>query len=228
MAELRKAILGEISGALGDIVFRERHGLNYLATRPSSFMPGTDLAAVSRRARFALTGKASQSVNRIPVLKMLWANAYSNGMSPFNYIFKSNYRFITASEISDLLKIVPDNGFGVAISSSTVDKTKVQVITEAIGTNAGIDPLAEPDIMLVGIIFLTSPTNESMDAYSLLSVVSPSQAINLADPLTFDANLTNQQQVIFDNYQVTKTFVALVTLDVVGIPVHYSSTALLG
>jgi hypothetical protein len=227
MAELKKAVLGEVSGALGDIVFRERHGLNYLATRPSSFMPGTDVASINRRARFALTGKTSQSVNRIPVLKLLWAKAYSNGMSPYNYIFKTNYRFITASTITDLLKIVPDNGFGVMISDSNVDRTRVRVMTDAIGSNAGIDPLIESNIMSACVIFLSSPVDESVGAYSIISLVSPLQATKIDEPLTFDANLNNQQQVIFDKYQNQKTFVALVTIDAAGVPVHYSSTSLL-
>lgn len=227
MAELRKAILGQVSGALGDIVFREKGSLNYLATRPASFIPGTDPASIARRARFALTAKTSVSINRILELKTLWANAFSNGMSPFNYIFKTNYRFVTASTISDLLKIVPDNGFGVTITEGTVDRTRIRVVTDPIGDNTGIDPLLEPDIMLAGIIFLSSPVGESLDPYSLLSVISATQSTKLTDPLTFDANLTNQQQVIFDSYQVTKAFVALVTLDSVGIPVHYSSTILI-
>jgi hypothetical protein len=81
--------------------------------------------------------------------------------------------------------------------------------------------------MMAGVIFLTSPVDQSVGAYSILSVASPPQATDLVQQLTFDANLTSQQQQVFDKYQITKTFVALITLDAAGIPVHYSGTALL-
>ena len=88
MAQLKKTVLGKVSGAVGDIVFRQRDGLNYIGLRPGSFTPGTNPASVARRARFALAAKASVSVNRIPALKSLWAGVLTNGISPYNYIFK--------------------------------------------------------------------------------------------------------------------------------------------
>lgn len=227
MAELRKAILGQVSGALGDIVFRERDGLNYLATRPSSFIPGTDPASIARRERFALTSKTSVLINRVPELKSLWARALSNGISPFNYIFKTNYRFITASTISDLLKIVPDNGFGITLTGNTVSNTSVQAVVSAIGLKAGINTLIETSLMMTCVEFLSNPLDESVGAYSLLSLVSETVPMTLTNPVTFNADLTSQQTLLYDKYQDHKVFIAIVTLDADGKPVHYSSSALL-
>ena len=42
MARIKKTILGRISGAVGDVLFRQMHGNNYVGTRPNSFMPGKD------------------------------------------------------------------------------------------------------------------------------------------------------------------------------------------
>jgi hypothetical protein len=227
MAELKKKVLGQVSGAVGDIVFRERYGLNYVGLRPSSFMPGTDPVSVARRQRFALATKTGVTINSISQLKYLWQSVTPTGLSPYNYIVKTNFRYVTSAAISDLLKIVPDNGFGVTVADSVIDRSRVRLLVEPIGTNAGIDVLQEPNIISACILFLSAPVDESVGAYSILSSVSDPIPTNLAEQLTLDANLTNQQQTIFDKYQSTKVFAALITLDANGTPVHPSSTILL-
>ena len=227
MAELKKTVLGKVSGAVGDIVFRERDGKNYIGLRPGSFIPGTDPASVARRQRFLLTLKSGSAINSLQPLKALWNGVKPSSLSAFNYIVKTNYRYVTSAAISDLLKIVPDNGFGVTVADNNVDRMRVRVLAEAIGTNAGINTTLEPNIMMASLVFLSSPVDESVGAYSIISSVSPAQPTSLTEQLTFDAYLTNQQQMVFDKYQITKTFVAIVTLDSDDLPVHYSSTILL-
>jgi hypothetical protein len=161
------------------------------------------------------------------VLKNLWSGITPSGLSPFNYIVKTNYRYVTSTTISDLLKIVPDNGFGVTVADNNVDRTRVRSIVEPIGTNTGIDISLEPTIMMACLVFLSSPVDESVGAYSILSAVAAALPTSLTEQLTFDADFSNQQSLIFDKYQITKTFVAIVSLDSDDSPVHYSSTILL-
>jgi hypothetical protein len=227
MAQLKKTVLGKVSGAVGDIVFREREGKNYIGLRPGSFIPGTDPASVARRQRFLLTLKTGSSINSIDKLKSLWKEVTPSGLSPFNYIVKKNYRFITSTDLTNLLQLTPDNGFGFVVTDSNVDRVRIRVSIDPIGNNAGINSALEPNIMMICLVFLSNPVDPSMNVYALMSLTSALQHFDLVTPLNLDANLTNQQQVVFDNYQVTKAFVALVTLDADGIPVHYSSTALL-
>lgn len=227
MAQLKKKVLGQVSGAVGDLVFRERNGINYVGLRPNSFMPGTDPVSFARRQRFTLSSKSGVTINSISQLKRLWKGVAPSGLSAYNQIVKTNYQYVTSATISDLLKIVPDNGFGVTVADNNVDRMRLRASIEPIGTNAGINTTLETTIMMASVIFLSSPVDESVGAYSILSVVSQSQPSNLAQQLTFDANLTNQQQLIFDKYQITKSFISIVTLDSTGSPIHYSSTVLL-
>jgi hypothetical protein len=227
MAQLKKTVLGKVSGAVGDIVFRERQGKNYIGLRPDSFIPGTDPASVARRQRFLLSLQAGSTINSFPQLKSLWSEIAPPGLSAFNYIVKTNYRFVTSTDLSNLLQLTPDNGFGVIITDNYTDRTHVEITIDPIGTNAGINTVLEPNIKMVSLLFLSGPVDLNVYPYSFLGVSSVTQATNLATELTFDANLTNQQQQIFDKYNTIKTFVALVTLDADSNPVHYSSTALL-
>ncbi|MBK9099392.1 MAG: hypothetical protein IPM14_15005 [bacterium] len=227
MAELRKTILGKISGAIGDLVFRERDGQNYLATRPSSFMPGDDAASVARRARFALSVRTSSSINGIPELKALWLIGTPAGVSAFNYILKTNYSYVNSTDVTNLLKIVPDNGFGIALTGNTVNNTSVQAIIDPIGVKAGIDPMRETHLMMTCVEFLSNPIDESVSAYSLIGLSSEKVPTNLNIPLTFNAELTSQQTLLYDKYQDRKVFIAILSLDAEGNPVHYSSSVYL-
>ena len=96
-----------------------------------------------------------------------------------------------------------------------------------IGTKSGIIIANEPFLMMTCVMFLSNPLDESVGAYSLLSLVSEKIPITLTDPVTFDAELTSQQSLLFDKYQDYKVFIAVLTLDTIGNPVHYSSSVLL-
>jgi hypothetical protein len=227
MAQLKKTVLGKVSGAVGDIVFRQRDGKNYIGMRPESFIPGSDPASIARRKRFLLALKSGSAINTIPQLKTLWSNVTPSGLSSFNYIVQTNYRYVTSTDISDLLKLVPGNGFGVNVSNNDVDRLRVRVVISAIGVNAGINTLVETSLKMTCVLFMSSPVDESVSAYSLLSLISPAVPISLAQDVSFDAILTSQQALLFDKYRVIKTFIAIVTLDATGNPVHYSGSVLL-
>ncbi len=61
MAQLTKAVLGRVSGRLGDTVFRQRNGKNILGTRPSHYAPPDDQGSIDRRARFKFSAKLAQA-----------------------------------------------------------------------------------------------------------------------------------------------------------------------
>lgn len=227
MAQLKKTVLGKVSGAVGDIVFREREGKNYIGLRPGSFIPGTDPASVARRKRFLLSLKSGSSINSISQLKSLWSEVTPSGLSPFNYIVKTNYQFVGAGSLTDLFKVVPDNGFGINVTAHSVDRSGVTLNIAPVGNNTGIVEIAEPNMMIAGVVFLSSPVDESVGEFSFIRVVSAPQMTDLLRDLTFNVAFTSQQQVLFDKYQATNTFIALFTLDANAIPVHYSNTSLL-
>ena len=63
MARLKKTVLGRLSGAIGDIVFREKNGKNFVGLRASSFIPGSDPGSIDRRAKFTLSTQLASIIN---------------------------------------------------------------------------------------------------------------------------------------------------------------------
>jgi hypothetical protein len=227
MAQLRKKLFGDISGAFGDAVYHEKGSLNYISQRPNSFIPGMDSASISRRAKFRITGKTASSIYSVDPLKELWLQETPPEMTAYNHIFSTNYRYVTDTSVSDMLLIVPDNGFGVNVTANVVDNQKVNVVIDPIGPKAEIDTNVETSLVMTCVLFLSQPLSEFTDSYMFLSLTSDVVPMDLTQQLTFDAEFTSQQSQRFDKYQDKKVFISIISLNAAGNPVHYSDTVLL-
>ena len=227
MGHLNRQVLGRISGKVGDIVFRQRAGKNYASVKPDSINVSNDPASIDRRNRFALACKFGANINAVPYLNSIWKKKTTAGISPFNYITKSNYKFADPDELTDLAEVVPGFGFGVTISSSSLNPPNLNVAVDPIGNIAGIDTAVETAIRLCTIISLTNPNDEFLDQFEFITLVSESQPSVLDAPLTFQVPYSSQEIQVFNSYQDKKAFSALLTLDQEENPVHYSNTILL-
>jgi len=161
MARLKKAILGKISGAVGDILFRIRRNRNYVGTRPSSFIPGTDVNSVNRRRKFRITVKFASAVNKISFLRTLWDKHFPEAFLPLNSIYKTNYPNTVAEDLTNFVQLVPDLGFEIPGHSATFSSDEIEVQLDPIGSGTSIDPAVETDFALCGVIYLTGKLNEN-------------------------------------------------------------------
>ena len=224
MARLNKQVLGRVSGAVGDIVFRERNGKNFIGLKPSRFVPGTDEASIARRARFALNAKLASTINNNDQLKSIWFNKAPSGLSSHNFILRQNYPLVQPGNISDMAKILPDKGFGLSSSNLTVISAQISVSVGPIGTNTGIDADAEPNTRLYCLLYLYDAVDESIESGNFMLFTSAIQATVLDSELTFNFALTNQETLLFSNYHMTKVLFALATLDNAGNIIRNSNT----
>lgn len=226
MAHLNKQVLGRLSGKIGDIVFRQRSGKNFASIKPGSFNPGNDPAAIDRRNRFAIACKFSSQINAVPFLNAVWKKKVPAGISPYNYITKTNYRYTNPDELTNLATIIPELGFSVAINSLSLTPPEMQVVVDPIGNIAGIDPVVETIIRLCSIISLTEPDDEFADRVEFITMVSQAQAMVLDNQLTFQVPYSDQEIQLLNNYQDKKAFSTIITFDADENPVHYSKTFL--
>lgn len=224
MATLKKTILGRLRGSIGDIVFREKHGKSYASSKPARFRTPNDGASIARRARFRLTLKLSRAVTALVQLKELWSAFIPTGMTVNNFIIRQNYNHVLPDDIKNTAVISPEGGFGVSASSAVVNQSGVQIELNPIGTNAGIDPAVETNLRLFAVVYLTNPVDSSTEPYAFLSVMSGLVPVNLTSPLSFEAEFSNQQALLFNQYQDAKTFLTLITLTDESNIVHHTQT----
>jgi len=226
MGKLNKAVLGLPSGAVGQVLFREHDGNIYIGTRPKSFMPGNNIPAVNRRKRFGLTGKFAKAVNSIDKLKIVWDAVTPNNISPYNGIFKANYSNVTPDTVSDTALLSPGIGFNADVNTAVIDNTGIQITLNALGADTDIDPVTETTIVMAAVVSCKDTLDTNLKPNYFLAFKSAPLATNLLNPLSFSIRFDDQESTYFDKYTSHKTFLACVTLDANGKPVHYSSTAI--
>jgi len=225
MGKLRKAVLGIPSGNVGQVLFREIGENVYIGTRPKSFIPGTDERAVNRRKRFGLTGKLAKAINSIDKIKIVWDAVTPNNISLYNGIFKANYPNVTPDTVSDTALLSPGIGFNAAIDTAVINNTGIQVTLEALGVDSGIDPLIETHVVMAAVVSCSVTSDTNLKPNYFLAFKSAPVVTNLVNPLSFSVPFKEQEATYYNKYTSHKTFIAFVTLDADGKPVHYSSTS---
>ena len=224
MADLRKKVLGTVSGSVGDILFRVRNGKNYLGTKPLSFMPGTDENSIQRRKRFAMATRLAKPINSIYPLKSLWKQAAPSPLSSFNMIVRTNYNSVQSDAISDTVNVVPDIGFSIRFSSIAIDENHFRISIDAITSGSGINPAVELNFQLAGILHLSNPLDPTQEGHRFLQLLSDEQTVVLNTELNFEIVFQDKLSQLVAMYQDRKVFLTLLTLNVDNQVVNYSNT----
>ena len=74
MAILKNGILGSVTGAAGDIVFRTRNGKTYISSKASLYPPRNDVKSVAIRKKFRFCTRLFSAIGKVFWLKFLWNN----------------------------------------------------------------------------------------------------------------------------------------------------------
>lgn len=224
MAQLNKAVLGRVSGTLGDITFRQRNGKNIIGTRPRRYTPPADQGSIDRRARFAFSSKLAQAIYSIPELAAFWQPLAPAGMSTFNYMIQKNILIVNPSSVSDLTTITPEHSFGVSCTSAALTGNTIAVALGAIGNGSGIDGSTSLTMKLAYVLSLTKPSNETFPEFFFVSGTSDTKQLVLDSAITFNIALSGQDAASVGSYADRKLLLALLTLDAANAPVEYSGT----
>lgn len=224
MAKLRKQILGKISGAFGDIVFRNTRKTNYVVARPSNYNAPMDKAALNRRGKFAVSVKLSSLLLSSNEMKKIWSRVTPNGQNIFNYLVRNFYPLVNMDGLTEQIQLTPPLGFIVQTDSVTIKNDKVTVITQPIDQRSGIDVEVEKSIKLISVVSLSNPAVDNMNDFMFLKFESDVKQLNLIDPITFEIGITNQITDLLSKYSNKLFLFSAVTLDVNNEPVNYSST----
>lgn len=223
MAILRDRHLGTIQGSVGDQVFKLRGNKSYIAQLPHSNGKLPTEKLINIRKKFANVVLFSKAVNSVPAFKAIWDLVTPNEVSPYNGIFKNNYRFITSSDITERALVVPKmGGFDVSTTDVSVDSSSLSVSLDPIGSLSGIDTTIEKYIRLGAVIKCTDRIDLADEPMVLLPLSSDNVILNLINPLTFSVNLLSSQKNIYDAYDTHITYLAFVTIDEENTAVRYS------
>jgi hypothetical protein len=221
-----KSLLGKVSGAVGNFVFRNVKNIgeaNILAKRPDDYTPAKDVASVQRRLRFKLAVKLTKAIYSDPDLKALWAKAFPNERT-LSLITQRNYPLVQVPDMSGNVYLVPGIGFSLGTTTKQILATQIKVDVDPIGTDNIINLAVESGVQLCAVIFLSQPTDLAMPAYDFIAFKSTVQELVLDAALHFTINLNDTHRQLFDKYNNKTGFYVLLTFDENNQVIHYSNT----
>ncbi len=224
MAQLTKAVLGRVSGRLGDTVFRQRKGKNVIGTRPARYTPPGDQASIDRRSRFAFSSKLAQAIYSLPELAAFWVPLTPDAMTTFNFVVQKNILIVNPGSVSDLTTITPQRGFGIVCNTASISGNTIAVALAAVGSASGIDVTKEPNAKLAYVLSLTGPANQTFPEFQFVPGISETKPLSLDTAITFNIALSGQDVASFQSYSERKILLTLLTLGPADTPMEYSGT----
>lgn len=228
MARIINELTGRVRGKVGNLIYRITNGNTSLSALPTNRKVDNSTGAVLRKNRFRLTVKFTKAINSLWSLKYFWKihsdETIDIKKSAFVKIFKKNYPYTSSGVLSDSIYIVPFFGFEADATSVTVNDHDITSVFAALGTGPGIDTSIETKAKLCAVFYFNSPVDTALSPFYFLALESDVITLSLTNPMTFSIPIVDAEKKLIEAYTDKKLFIAMVTLDDNGNPVHYSDT----
>jgi hypothetical protein len=225
MGRLSKQVFGEVTGAVGQVVFKHHAGNNYIAMRPDRQKVCTNPVVLARRAKFALAGKIAKAINSIALLRSAWPQLVDKKLSRFNEMFQTNYNLIGSVANVGNISVAPLLGFTLANAHVTNLVSGVQIETDALGVGIGIDTSIEKFLVASGVVLLQGPTVEGLAPTVVLPFKTTQQNLDLINPISITAQFTDTELFQYQSYATKRAFICLITVNDNGQLIKSSRTA---
>ncbi len=221
--ELKKLMLGELRGKVGNLTAQVRNGKIVLYRRPLKYNASNSAAAVRARNRFAAAGKIANKIVNLPVLYKCWKSKLKKGMSVQNYATKLNYEKITGDKPGIHNVITPPDGFTLRVMSVEVFEDTINIGLEPIEKSAILSG-NEKGYVLNGLICYHNPANPRDKLYTIITIEHSFEIRDVTQTVYLEIPLDAVQRNIAVRYGNMIIYLAVVVVDGEGCVLGYSDT----
>ena len=221
MGIIKNQVLGDVSGSVGHIVFKQRGNTCFIAPKPKGYSTPQDPKSCSIRNQFWTISKLASSINKIDLIKKLWKQEFPDCYSAYHKLLTSNYHLFNGSDLSGTPVLFPHPGFKLPDASIEIQTDKLILNSGPFTPDAAIDFNIEKSVIIVTVLIIKSCEDpEARPGFFhkkgekiLLENKSSLQLIN---------NLNWRDVILTDKFFIYRSWSALITLDEKNNPVHYS------
>lgn len=221
MATVGKNVLGDLRGKIGNTSARILNGKPIFASLPSSFNTPQDENSVLRRNKFSSAVKMTKLILEDELIKSVWSEKNTTKMNTYNYLMKTNYRYLNGFHVTQLNQITPITGFLFNISNFTINQNDIAV---------DIDPISNlenaSDIYLKILFQMSDPVVEEELPFEFVMLNSNPQSFTPDTALNFSIPVTSEFSGFSNIYAVKQPLVSLIATTAEGNLAAYSSTKL--
>lgn len=214
--------LGNLSGKIGDVVFKQRGGKTFIAKAPKRKSNYVSPETKKRRDKFAVVGQIAKVINSVPQLKEIWGYSCKKNNSPYNKIFKNIYTKIHEDDFTKFGGIIPD--WGENLLNCRFIPLIPKIIIELIGpADAGKEFTdQEVFIRIAGIVVLTEPRSVGDKPIQIIGINSGIDALSMEFPREINYGFGGSELQMIVEYTKREYYLHLLTLDESGKVVRYS------
>jgi hypothetical protein len=175
MAVIKKNILGQLSGRVGDFIYRVRNGKVVAYRRPVKQRVSRSREAVAARNYFSANVKFAAFINSFPVLKNIWIDAKVPGSTHYQKMIKSNSTAAKQQGISVKNMIVPP---GIKFKVNGLSLTNSGISFSISLNSSELKKIFSQQSIMHIIFYFHSPVKKTVPAYSFSSIVEEMPACN--------------------------------------------------
>ncbi len=126
MAEKKPSMLGDLSGKIGDIVFKKRNGKTYISKAASNYTLSQLPAEINKRNRQRVNGKFAKQIIQNKLLKAVWDKEKAPCSTGYNKINQVNFHLCEPDRPSEKACITP-GGFKLELEEITILPDRIEI-----------------------------------------------------------------------------------------------------
>ena len=221
MGKIKKQILCEVSGTVGNVVLKKRGKVWYLACRPKKYRTPYDKRSIHNRKQFKGISQLGRAINRITPIKQIWQTEFPDCYSPYHEILKSNFKQFNFTDLSGTPLLTPHTGFTLSDVSLQIIEDKLIVKSAPLDLNSFVAPFEGKFITTASVLIIKSLENPDY-VFEFHSRLGAKSLLEIGSPLLLTTRLNCGASIINQKWYVHKSWSVLIILDEKDNPVSYS------
>jgi hypothetical protein len=224
MGSLKNTVLGNVTGKVGDFVFRVRGKKSYLYASPKKVKVSQKQEAKEARSKFNPLSKFSSFINSIPELKYFWKKADIAAGSAYHKISKENYKAFLPTRPTVNNFITPGfRGFcgGDPVTISNIDKSGIR-IEAFLKMNEYILQPEETSITALAVICFYSPLKRWGNYFNFDKIILDDAEIQIDELFEIRLPFTEKLLNKYYSYRNSILYFTFITRDSEGQPIRFT------
>jgi hypothetical protein len=223
MGQLKRQVLGDVFGAVGHLVFKNRGGTNYISQRPVSYATPQDPRSVLIRNQFRMISKLSKSLNSYDLIKKIWREKYPECYSIYHKIFDSNYHRFNFNNFYGNPYLTPDKGFKLEKPKVELNGANLIITADPILPDSGVD-FSKNNFIAAASFLMVRYHNSPNDTPVFHPIKGKIIPLDLTQPILLETEINSPNVIVPKDEYIARSWSVLIILDEKLNPTSYSET----
>jgi len=224
MGRLKNTILGDITGKVGNFVFRVKGKKSYLYERPKKVRVSQKQEAKEARSKFTPLSKFASFINSIPELKYFWKKTDIVASSAYHKISKENYAAFLYNRPTVNNRIT--TGFkgcagGDPVTLSEIDKSGIR-IEAFLRMEEFIPKKEETEVSAIAVICFYNPIKRWGKYFVFDKIIKDNIEIQIDELFEIRLPFTEELLKKYYSFRNSILYFTFITKDKTGNPIRFT------